>query len=292
MVAFMGSSEQTPAKTRLMRNEQFLYSLSPKIFDFFDRLFNIPRYLDRCYLTGLFGEHYSQALDIGAGKGSMTKFLLNYADEITCLDKEEKELAVLKRRFKNEVARLSFVTADAVDLPFADKSFDLIFSNCVLEHIKNDEKVLAELGRCLRKGGALVMALPNKEMQAGWFKSLLFKYPRLRFLADPNLSRYFSFANIKEAEEWYALNRWQHIRRGYSLAEIKERLAKYNLKVESFLYFPSPLLSEPWEIVTFSQLNRLFPYLLSLMAPIFWLLPKGVGKKESSLEFAVLARKR
>lgn len=280
-----------PAKARLEKTEFFLFSFSPKLFAIIDKLFNIPRILDRAYLKRLFTKKHRLGLDIGAGKGSMTGFLLKYTEKVTCLDKEEKELAILKKRIETERDRVSLVIGNAKNLPFKGRSFDLIFSNCVLEHIKEDKKVLAEIARCLKSGGSLVMTFPNSQMQAGWFKSLLFNHTRLRFLADPTLVKYFSFPNLKEAEEWYSLYRWQHIRRGYNLTEIRKRLARYNLKVQDFVYYPSKTLTEFWEIITFSRINKLFPYILFVFSPFFYFWPKNEGDKNNSLEFGILAQK-
>lgn len=280
-----------PAKKRLAKAESFLFSFSPKLFDVIDKFFNIPRILDRVYLKRLFTKKHRLGLDIGAGKGSMTGFLLKYTDKVTCLDKEKKELAILKKRMEAKGDKVSPVIGDAKDLPFKDRSFDLIFSNCVLEHIKEDEKVLAEIARCLKPKGSLVMTFPNSQMQAGWFKSLLFNHPRLRFLADLTIKKYFSFPTIKEAERWYSIHRWQHVRRGYALGEIKKRLTKYGFRVCDSIYYPSKTLSELWEIITFSRANQLFPYILFAFAPIFYFLPKNDGNAENSLEFGILAQK-
>jgi SAM-dependent methyltransferase len=46
-------------------------------------------------------------------------------------------------------------------LPFTDSSFDLITCNMVVEHLKNPARALAEIGRCLRPGGVVVINTPN-----------------------------------------------------------------------------------------------------------------------------------
>jgi SAM-dependent methyltransferase len=54
-----------------------------------------------------------------------------------------------------------FIPADAAALPFADGCFDAVVSNHSLEHFADLEGALAEIGRVLRPGGALFIAVPD-----------------------------------------------------------------------------------------------------------------------------------
>jgi 2-polyprenyl-3-methyl-5-hydroxy-6-metoxy-1,4-benzoquinol methylase len=46
-------------------------------------------------------------------------------------------------------------------LPFADDSLDLVTCNMVVEHLDEPSRALAEIARCLRPGGAVVINTPN-----------------------------------------------------------------------------------------------------------------------------------
>jgi SAM-dependent methyltransferase len=52
------------------------------------------------------------------------------------------------------------VTGPLEALPFADKSFDTILCNAVLEHVEKVDEVVAELARVLRPGGHALVAVP------------------------------------------------------------------------------------------------------------------------------------
>ncbi len=52
------------------------------------------------------------------------------------------------------------IVADASDMPFSDKTFDLIICQAVLEHIKDPKKVISEIKRVLKKEGFLYCTVP------------------------------------------------------------------------------------------------------------------------------------
>jgi SAM-dependent methyltransferase len=47
-------------------------------------------------------------------------------------------------------------------LPFADRTFDVIFSHEVLEHVKDDRRCAEEMVRVARSGGHIVVFVPNR----------------------------------------------------------------------------------------------------------------------------------
>ena len=58
---------------------------------------------------------------------------------------------------------LRFVQGDGCQLPFADASFDLVFSHAVWEHVGSREKQLLFLQECLRVAGRYVfITTPNR----------------------------------------------------------------------------------------------------------------------------------
>lgn len=54
------------------------------------------------------------------------------------------------------------VKANLETLPFADNSFDLIFSRYVFEHISEPEVVFSEFARLLKPGGKIIILTPSK----------------------------------------------------------------------------------------------------------------------------------
>jgi SAM-dependent methyltransferase len=61
----------------------------------------------------------------------------------------------------NQLDPLRIVDATGENLPFGDASFDVVYSNNVLEHTTNPALVLREAARVLRPGGTLYVEIPN-----------------------------------------------------------------------------------------------------------------------------------
>lgn len=59
-------------------------------------------------------------------------------------------------------------TGDAMNLSFADESFDFVFSYHALEHIENPNKALLEIHRVLKTGGGFWIGTPNKLRIVGY----------------------------------------------------------------------------------------------------------------------------
>lgn len=55
---------------------------------------------------------------------------------------------------------LAKVKMDIHDIPFEDNTFDVIFCNHVLEHVKDDHLALSEMKRVLKPGGWAILQVP------------------------------------------------------------------------------------------------------------------------------------
>ncbi len=90
-------------------------------------------------------------LDLGAGLGSYAReFMRLGANSVVALESQrEKALYALA----NAPQGVSVLNANASDLPFADRSFDTVFSNTVFEHLPDVSGTLEEVLRVLRPNG-------------------------------------------------------------------------------------------------------------------------------------------
>jgi ubiquinone/menaquinone biosynthesis C-methylase UbiE len=76
----------------------------------------------------------------------------------TGIDFSPTALALARRRLDLERRSARLVHGSISQLPFADESFDLVYSNGVIHHVPDTARVIGEFHRVLRPGGtALVM---------------------------------------------------------------------------------------------------------------------------------------
>jgi malonyl-CoA O-methyltransferase len=112
-------------------------------------------------------------LDLGAGTGACTRPLMQRypSADIIALDVAHAMLRKTQAR-TGDTRQLTCVCADGERLPFADDSFDFIFSNLMLQWCTELEPVFTELQRVLMPGGLLLFTSfgPDTlmELRASW----------------------------------------------------------------------------------------------------------------------------
>lgn len=97
-----------------------------------------------------------RVLDVGCGVGMYTSAFLRSTPQVLGIEVEFAR-AVEARTRAQGVAQ-----AVGEGLPFADASFDVVFSHEVLEHVADDAACAREMVRVTRPGGRIVIFVPNR----------------------------------------------------------------------------------------------------------------------------------
>ena len=101
-------------------------------------------------------------IDVGCGIGGSTLYLARkFAAKATGITLSPVQASRAKERARDAADledRVSFEVANALDMPFADNSFDLVWSLESGEHMPDKEKFLQECYRVLQPGGKLILA--------------------------------------------------------------------------------------------------------------------------------------
>jgi len=99
-------------------------------------------------------------LELGCGMGDI---LLNLSDKenfnLTGVDISHYSIG--KSKLKDRSGRIRFICSPMEKVSFDKKSFDLIFSKHMLEHLKSPENAIAKISSWLKPGGFFVMVTPN-----------------------------------------------------------------------------------------------------------------------------------
>ena len=178
-------------------------------------------------------------LDLGCGEGLTASLVfdkkVDYGlDNDPYFVKKAKESNVYKK----------VLLANAVKMPLKDNCLDLVFSNCVIEHIQDLDAVLREAARILKKKGYFVFTTPSNNFK----KYSLFSRLKLNWLAK-------IYGRARDGKlnhcNCCSIKKWTQI------------LKKRGFKVIDGYYYIDKETAEFWDFLFI--LNKLF-YLLKLMS--------------------------
>jgi SAM-dependent methyltransferase len=96
-------------------------------------------------------------LDLGCGSGWLSIYLARAGFEVTGIDLAEHALRLASQWAEQENLSAKFEVADIAKLPYADRSFDAVVANSILEHLTFElaEEMFGQLKRVLKPGGVL-----------------------------------------------------------------------------------------------------------------------------------------
>ena len=184
---------------------------------FFPRAFE-----KKIVLDWLKPEMRNKILDIGCGPGAFHGTLKRNCI-LYGIDIDKKSLMAAKAKHDCE-----YFLVDGTRLPFRDEVFDKVFSNCVFEHIDDDESVLKEINRTLKHGGICILTVecgeaPRQDLKA--FKAIF------NDKIKKSYEKYGKDGLVKHYEKVFAVKRF------YSIKELKKKVNNANLEVVEFKYY-------------------------------------------------------
>jgi SAM-dependent methyltransferase len=100
-------------------------------------------------------------------------------------------------RFRERYPQVRYVQADACALPFEDATFDIYFSNAVVEHVGGRERQRALVAEALRVARRVFIATPNR-----WFPiEVHTRLPLVHWLPEGAAHRTYEFVRKEWAKE-------------------------------------------------------------------------------------------
>jgi SAM-dependent methyltransferase len=202
----------------------------------------------RAYLDHVLASYKMQkmrplrGLDLGCGDGENLQWLSGYVNELYGSD---YNLLRLHRAAGKNAAKLIFM-ADVTDYPVSDDSFDVIFLNHVLEHIRNDERALSEVFRVLKPGGLMLLGVPN---EGAFFWRLAYRFQPEVLAASDHVQFYTAKTlRVKCACAGFRIKEVHPIGWGVPHWKLDEKIRGYKIIDDVFemfgrIFFPSQATS-------------------------------------------------
>jgi SAM-dependent methyltransferase len=188
-------------------------------------------------------------LDVGSGKGALCGQLARAGYTVVGVDPSAAATRIAKSYVNPDGA---FVLAAGESLPFSSERFDRAVSVCVLEHTKDDARVLDEVHRVLKPGGVFALTVDC--------------------LDSPHISEGFR----RHHREEYRCNQL------YGDAKLREMLARAGFEVlQSEYLFAGRLSTAILRFGSIFHYRSVFILLFPILYPLL-LLDRAVSKKKSS----------
>jgi SAM-dependent methyltransferase len=102
-----------------------------------------------------------RVLEVGAGSGRDALGLARAGAVGVVLDYSPASLAHIQRQVRALGVPLHLVRADALRMPFREGAFDVVFHQGLLEHFRDPQPLLLENARVARRGGLVVVDVPQ-----------------------------------------------------------------------------------------------------------------------------------
>jgi len=117
-----------------------------------------------------------KVLEIGPGAGGHSALFAKYGAIMTSADITFSRAKATQVKFDlmGDMAKdCQAMQSDAENLPFADDTFDIVYSNGVLHHTPDTEKAIEDVYRVLKPGGQAVIMLYCKDSWHYWLNMFL-----------------------------------------------------------------------------------------------------------------------
>lgn len=209
------------------------------------------------YLSPKAGE---KIIDVGCGKGFYCDFLHRKGVHAYGVDPSKRDIAfALLAQNKG----INVQVGEGEELPFKNNEFDRAVSVCVLEHTRDDKKVLQEVHRVIKKGGIFALSVDT--------------------LDSPQYHEAYRAQHAKE----HFVNQY------YTREKLVKLLNSTGFEVlESEYLFGSPTATKIMHVGSFFHFGFWFLALFPIIYPILWIDYKLNRNLKHGMILVIKARKK
>ena len=108
-----------------------------------------------------------KVLDIGCGTGFVTNKIAKTGREVVGIDIEQEGIRIARKN-AGKKDKVKYLLGDFFDFKFKKGSFDSVILADVLEHVKEEGRMLHEILKVLKKNGVLILTVPAFQSLFGY----------------------------------------------------------------------------------------------------------------------------
>jgi ubiquinone/menaquinone biosynthesis C-methylase UbiE len=149
----------------------------------------------------------ARVLDAGCGPGHLSRMLAREGCRVTGVDRGRQILRIARSLAGDEGLAVEFLRASAEQLPFADRTFDVTFATTVVYFVARPERVVREMARVTRPGGALATLDPHASMSVGSVRA----YSRAKQLSRKDARKLVAWARAAELNRRFQEQELRHL---------------------------------------------------------------------------------
>ncbi len=101
-------------------------------------------------------------LEVGGGSGRDSIRLARMGADVTVIDYVRSSLDVVGRNAALTGTKIELVHGDALDMPFDEGTYDVVFHQGLLEHFRDPGPLIRENRRVLKPGGLVLIDVPQR----------------------------------------------------------------------------------------------------------------------------------
>jgi len=177
-----------------------------------------------------------RVLEVGVGMGADFVRFGKAGAKTVGVDLSTRSLALARRNAELNLVLPALANADAELLPFADGTFDLVYSWGVLHHTPETERAVHEVNRVLKPGAECRLMLYHRRSLVGLQCYIRYGLMSLRPLAS--VSELIGSHIESPGTRAYTVSEVRHLFRSFAQVDIRPVATAYDLRFGRRLFAP------------------------------------------------------